>query len=264
MLIRRNTTRTIKNTTETTRQTDTPAATTLAFALTTSDYFYLGFKKPFTSRYFHLSTVNSNAATLTVKFWDGSAWTAVEDLIDETIGFTQSGFISWQNPGGWTKSAQSPITDLELYWLRINVSANLSAGTILQAVLNLFCNDDMLRAHYPELITDTRYLPDSRTDFLEQYVAAKDLVVTRLKRDQIIDDESKLIDLDQVSLAAVHAAAYIILHPISRESDGDTRAKDAKDAMDKELSKIAFPVDVNDSGVIETAEEKAGNDVRLR
>lgn len=257
-LLRRNVTRTIKNSTESTRETDSPSATTLAFALTTSDKFYVGSKNPFACRYFHLSTVSSGSASITVKYWNGTSFVAVEDLVDQTLGFTVSGFISWVNPGGWVKKSQTPVTDQELYWIEITVSSTLT-GAVLQAVLNLFSDDTLVRSLYPELISDSRYLPPNRTDFLEQHIAAKDLVVRRLKADGVITDECQLVDPNEVSIAACHAFAYILLHPIARDQEDRQRAVDALDTMGKELSKVKLDIDQNKDGIIETTEEETGN-----
>lgn len=264
MLINRNVTRTVKNSTESTRETQSPASSTLAFVLTTSDAFYVGFKERFAARYFHLSTVNTNANTLAVTYWDGTTWTAVEDLVDQTIGFTQSGFISWQNDTDWTKKALDPITDVELYWIKIVPGASLSAGTALQAVLNLFCDDSMLRQYYPELISDTRWLPASRTDFLEQYVAAKDLIVQRLKQKGILTDESQILDLNEVAIPATHAAAFIIMFPVLSGDEAQEKARDAEKEMNKALDLVRLDLDLDNSGIIEEAEEESGQRISLR
>lgn len=264
MLINRNVTRTVKNSTETTKETSTPATSALSFALTTTDKFYVGFKEKFAARYFHLSVANTNACTLTVKYWDGSAFSAVQDLVDQTIGFTTSGFISWQNQTDWALKALTPITDVELYWIEITVSTNLSATTAMQAVLNLFCDDAMVRQYYPELITDTRWLPSSRTDYLEQYVAAKDLIVQRLKQKGAIKDESQILDLNEVAIPATHAAAFIIMFPVLSGEEERARAKDAEAEMNKALDMIRMDLDQDNSGIIEEDEEESGQTFRLR
>jgi hypothetical protein len=255
-MLYRNRIRTIKNSTESTLETTTVSASTLAFALTTSDYFYVGFHEPFTTRYFSLGTVNSNAATITVSYWSGTSWTAVEDKIDQTLGFTQSGFIGWQNNSDWAKYALTPITDVELYWVRLSVSANLSAGTTLQSVLNIFCDDALLRSYYPELLSDSRYLPPSRSNFLEQYQAAKNLVVLRLQQKHAILDESEIIDINDVAIAAVHATAHIILNPIANNEETRARAEEAYKAFDNELNLSITSFDKDNSGIISTVEQK--------
>lgn len=255
-LLNREVTRTIKNTTETTSDTTSITSGELSFVLTTSDFFYVGFfGGPFAARYFDMGTANTNSSTLTVEFMatDGT-WTAVEDLVDETQGFQQSGFIHWQNTGKWKKNAQSPVSDRELYWIRISVSADLSAGTTLQSVLNLFSDDNTLRSYWPELITDTRFLPTGRTDFLEQHNEAKEMVVEKMKQRHVISEESQILDLNEVYVAATHAAAYIILNPIARTDEMVDLANRALDAFNMEINSLKKKTDQNKDGVISSAE----------
>ncbi len=265
--VNRNVTRTIKNTTETTRQTQSVSATTLAFNLQTTDEFYIGFKKPFSTRYIALGTANATAVTVTVKYWNGTAYTTVEDLIDGTVGLTQSGFLSWKNATDWEKVAQSGVSDEELYWIELTVGTNLDSGCTLQSVTNLFCDSTMLREYYPELVSDTSYLPPGRSDFMEQFVAAKNLVVTRLKKDKIIEDESQIIDINEVAIAAVHATAYIILNALATLEGSESakeRAVMALESMNQELNEVRLDLDLDNSGVIEEDEEEVGNVVYTR
>jgi len=251
-LLLRNITRTAKNSTETTLETKEANSDTLAFALLTTDAFYIGSRDKFAARYFHLSTLNTNTGTLAVTYWNGTSFAAVTDLVDQTKHFTRNGFLSWVNATDWQKSEITGV-DEELYWIRVKVSTNLSAGTILQAVLNLFCDDTLVKKYYPDLINDTRYLPDSRTDFLEQYEAARDLVALRLKQDKIIDDISQIIDPNEVCVAAVHAFAHILLQPITNPEE-DTRARDSERAMNHELNRVRLSLDLDKSGIIEDTE----------
>jgi len=267
-VINRNVTRTILNSTEATEKTKTPSDQALACALTTAGYLYLGFKQPFTTRYFHLDTPNTVAATLSVSFWDGTAWTAVEGLVDQTAGFTKSGFISWLNFGFWDMKTVSPIThvnaanadqlDLEHYWVRISTSANFSAATSLQSVLNLFCDSDLFRVYYPDLADDTRYLPPGRTDFMAQYLAAKDMVVMRLKQAGKIKDEGDILDVNEVAAAAVHATAWILLHPIATGDESRAKANEAYKALSQELSRAVQTVDTNSDGRLDASEKFTG------
>lgn len=265
--INRNVTRTIKNTTESTYQTQSPSASTLAFNLTTSDAFYIGFKKPFTTRYFQLGTANVSQVTLSIKYWNGTAYTAVEDVIDQTLGLTQSGFISWENLTDWEKVAQTGVADEELYWIKLTVGSSLDAGCTLQSVLNLFCDATMLREYYPELVSDTSYLPPGRSDFMEQFVAGKNRVVQRLKKDKVIEDESQIVDINEVAIAAVHASAYAILiglATLAGDEVSQNRAQMALDSMNQELDSQPLDLDVDDSGIIEDDEKQVGSVVLTR
>jgi hypothetical protein len=258
-VIFRNITRTIYDTTETTKYTATPTSDALTFDLTAAKAFYVGFNSPITTRYFHFSTLNTASVNLTVKYWDGDSWESPEDVVDQTDAFTKSGFISWTNESDWKLQALTPVTDKELFWIKFTVDGNLDAGTKLQSVLNLFCDDNLVKAYYPELISDTRYLPGSNTDYIEQYHAAKDLVCLRLKQDGIIKNEGQILDINEVSVAAVHAFVWILLNPIA-VSDGDReRADKAYKDFNHELNKVKLDFDLDESGIIEQSEENQGH-----
>ena len=264
-MIYRNKLRSILVSTETTAKTDSIASDTLAFVLLTTQKLYLGFREKFACRYFLLGTVNTNAATLTVKYWDGTAYSAVEDLVDQTVGFTQSGWISWKNVTGWTKAEQSPVTDEELYWIEISTSANLSAGTTIQAILNLFCNEVLLAEYYPELVSDTRYLPSGRSNFMEQYNAAAKMTVQALIQNDKIDDESQILDPVEVAIPATHAAAYCILNGIPNPSEDliERKAQCLKD-FDFWISRAKLSLDLDNSGEIEENEKDVGTTFYVR
>ena len=243
------------NTTETTKETSNINSDPLTFELTTTDFFYVGFEDRFASRYFEVSTVNATSSVVTVEYWNGTSYTTVDDVIDQTLGFTQSGFISWVNKTDWEKTSQTGIdTDIELFWIRISVSVNLDGSTALQNVLNLFSNDDLVRAYYPYLIHDTRYLPIGRTNFLDQHVAAKDLIVLRLKQKRWILAEGDIIDINAVAVAAVHGFAWIVLNPIARDEETRELAKDALKQFGKELEQVNLNIDINADGVVSEQE----------
>lgn len=257
-MLNRRVTRVFKNSTDATAAMGTLNSDTLAAALTTSDYLYVGYHGKFASRYFVVGTANTNTASLVAEYWNGSAWVAVDDLQDGTATggktLAQSGFVSWENDGLWQ---ESEVEGRELYWIRFSVSANLSAGTTLQAIVNLFSDDLLLRQYYPELVTDTRYLPSSRTNFLEQHEAAKNLCVLRLKQRKVIDDESQIIDINSVAVAAVHATAWLILNPIATADATKELAGRAFDQFSAEIGALSLDTDQDKDGVISEGEREA-------
>lgn len=273
-MINRNITRVILDSTEVTDKTKSVSSKPLALAMTSSDYLYLGFKQPFTTRYFQFETPNTTALTLSAEFWNGQTWLSVEDFVDETSGFTQSGFISWMNMGRWMYSNQAPISpvytydsyamDLKYYWLRLKTSGTLSAGTSLQSIVNLFCDDTLFSVYYPDLLSDSRYLPTNRSNFMEQYLAAKDYVVRRMRQMGKITDEGDILDVTDVAVAACHATAYIILNPIARDQESRDTANAALKACEAELARGTQTVDTNKDGVLEQAEKFSGTSFMKR
>ncbi len=255
-MINRRVTRTILETTETTSETQSLSSDALAFVLTDAQKFYVGFQGRFASRHFAMGTANTNAATLTVKYWDGTAFTAVEDLLDQTDGMTKSGFISWQNVQDWVTVEQTPVDDVALYWIEITTDTTFSVGTTLQSVITLFSDDEMLRIFYPELINDATYLPAGRTDFLEQHNAARIKVLRRLKQRNKIQDDEQIIDVNEVAEASVHCAAWMILNPIARsESDQELR-DEAFENFEREIRESDIRPDLNKDGVVVEAERE--------
>lgn len=261
MILNRNKTRTILDTTETTDETSSITSNALAFVFLTSQKFYVGFQGRFASRYFDMGVANTNAATLTVKYFDGSVFTAVEDLVDQTSGMTQSGFISWLNSSDWQPNEQVPVTSstgerLKLFWIEITTDTNFSAGTTLQSVLNLFSDDQTVRALQPEIITDTRFLPPGRTDFLEQHLEAKNRVVRRLIQKRVIEVEAQIIDANAVSEAASWAFVDIVLSPVSVSDDLIILRDNARDTFEAELSRVNLNIDSSEDGIVSDSEER--------
>lgn len=263
MLVDRRTTRVVKDTVEVSREAATPESNVLSMAsFATDKYLYLGFRERFTTRFFQISAANDQASLLTVEFYqDASTWTEVEDLVDQTesggASLAQSGFVSWEGAPSWVKHALSYVPDVELYWVRLSWSAQLGSDTALQSILNLFVDDSLLSEYYPELVSDADYLPSGQTTFIKQYQAATKLICTKLKQKGTINDPSQIIDVNEVAVAAAHAAAYVILNGIPGKSEKQAEAaSDAYDAMLNELSKTRIEVDLDDSGLIEDAEQR--------
>lgn len=262
--INRNVTRVVLDSTDITLYTSAPGADAYAFVVSGANAIYIGFHGKFATRHFKFSTLNTNAITLALTYWNGTEWAAAQGVIDQTLGFRRNGFISWLNQTDWTKKELDGVSDEELFWIKIVPSGATSAGTELQFVGNIYCDDSLLRAYYPALINDTRYLPTGRTDFLEQYIAAKDLVVTRLLQDNAIEDESQIIDINKVALAATHATAFIILDPIDQSEEGRARADSAFKAYNRELNKISIDADTDRSGTVDELEKNKGNEFKAR
>lgn len=258
-MINRRITRVLLNSTEITGFLNKPNSTNYVTALQTTDALYLGLHGRFACRYFQVGVANAVVSTLTVEQWDGSAWVAVDDLVDQTsVGgatLAQSGFISWVNKSTWVQSTQTGVdADVSLYWVRIKVSANLTGTTALKSILNVYSDDQLLAAYFPELVSDANYLPSGKTNFLDQHVAAKDLVVLRLKQRKMIDDESQIIDPNDVAIASVYAAAKLILQPIATSEDSKTLLVMAAGGFDAEIGKVSFSVDQDGDGIVSELE----------
>ena len=259
-MLNRNVTRVVLNASEITKGLVSPNGSGTTAVTLASDAMYIGYDGPFAGRFLQLKITNNVVAEMVVEYWDGSAWVAVDDFIDQTsvggVTLAQDGFISWVNKGDWEKRAIGGVDlDIELYWVRVTVTADIKAQTSFSAILNLFCDDALLGSYFPELINDAAYLPTGKNNFLDQYVAAKNMVILRLKQRKAINFEWQVIDPNDVAIAATYAAAMIILQPIATSDATKELLAIAKAGFDDEISKVTFAIDEDEDGVISEPEK---------
>ncbi len=131
----------------------------------TQDYLYIGFYKPFNRMYVEMKVANTNANSFTIQYYDknSDSFTNIPGIVvDESIGFTRSGFIYFNVPRNssgeyiWEPTA---INSVSRYWIRIRPSANHSATTQIQG-LNLVFSDD-------------RDLIEEKTNIVTKYATAQ-------------------------------------------------------------------------------------------
>jgi hypothetical protein len=96
--------------------------------MTTSDKLYLSSNDQLEGIYFDFgNTPNTNAPTVTIKYWDGDSWADVTE-VDGTNTFKESGWIHFGRQTGEHK-LQFRNTKYYAYWYEITVSAALSDAT---------------------------------------------------------------------------------------------------------------------------------------
>lgn len=251
MIINRELTRIVFSGAEETRILQDPEGSDLSIDTTANPFFYMGFFGKFAFRHFNFATAATSAVTLTIEYWDGTAWAAVDDVVDQTNGFRQSGFVSWVNQDDWKTTTVTPIDDTELYWIRMTLAGSDTIS--LRSVLNVFSDDTLLSVYWPEIVSDTRNLPPGQTSYLTQHKAAKDLVVRKLKERKAITEKDEIIDPNPFSVAAVHAVAMILMAPTEQEPDFVNRAERM---FKDEIQDLAKGLDTNRDGVVSDAERR--------
>jgi hypothetical protein len=150
---------------------------TFAVALNASeDYLYFGRDKQFPMVYVEMGVANQVANTLTIEYWDGTAWTALPGLVDETKGLTRSGAIQFDlAPADWAKNT---VNALSKNWIRIRPSVTLSASTTIQGMNIVFSDDQDLKGIFPNI---SQYLFSTETTFILRHESARDDIVQRIR-----------------------------------------------------------------------------------
>lgn len=112
-------------------------------SLGTSDFLLLGFQERQLGVNVKIvgGKVNTNAAVLTVEYWDGADWQSVGAVTDGTSesakSFARSGTISWHPPGSNVEFPRSIENEPPLYYYKLSFSAALSANVFVDYVAGI-------------------------------------------------------------------------------------------------------------------------------
>jgi len=124
--------------------TDEETSTVASFTLDTlstdnTNALYVGYWQPIDGITLDLGTLNDVAATLTAKYWNGSAWVAITTGWDDGTDVAgdplkQDGTLSWTYIAAGTEKPRR-INGLTLFWYRIETDTLLDAVTVLKCTV---------------------------------------------------------------------------------------------------------------------------------
>lgn len=227
-----------------------------------TDYIYIGFKKPINALYFNHNSTGYTEGSLTLEYYNGSTYTPVSTLADDTFGLYRSGFIKWERS---LDHAESTEDSTQAYWYRLRVSA---ARTDLEiSGINLVFADDYELSLEQPYINTPEFL-GNLSSHIKTHAAVRNEVIQRFRNKNYIKVNQQgqkedinvwdLHDIDEVKQAAVYLAISKIY---SNMSDDPTDVWQAKadeyyQKFEKYIQIATLSLDTNDDG-IETNEERA-------
>lgn len=220
------------------------------------DYLYIGSRLPFNHIFFKFSTPSTITATMKVEYYNGTSWVNTVEVIDETDGFKQSGFVQFtpdrQKP--WmmrsTNYAGEKVVGLEgiviydFYWVRISFNQTLSATTI-KWIGNLFANDVDLDSEFPNLTRANTLasFKTGKTDWEEQHVRASQLLIDDLVNKGLICGPGQILDWREFTTACICKTAEIIYNGFGDDYKDDTI--NARKEYNARLNKRFARIDLN-------------------
>lgn len=240
--------------------------------LTDTQYLYIGNYKPFNNMYIELDTANINAGSFSSEYYDGAAWQPLE-LIDETEGFAESGFIRFNLPDGW-KSLD--VGNATRFYIRLQPSIAQSAID-LKGLGVLFSNDLDLVSVRSNIVSKH----NNGSSWVLKHEEARKEIIGQLRRngnvkvkerntsninsqlffgDGVNDlfyldiTEYDILDIDQLREAAkLKALELIYVDELSDEKDDKWQRHGYRfQAKYKEAMNILFlKLDLNDDGVVD-------------
>ena len=246
-----------------------------SLVLTTSeDNLYIGYFKPINAVYIETGTANTNSTDLTLKYYNGTSFTAVSDFIDESKGITRSGFVRWDR--NLTDETKTTVNSSEKYWYQLSYDATFSAGTTIQGLNIVFADDQDLKTRVPA-ITSSKFLPSGETTQILAHVAARDEIIQQLRNhgkfmQSVANAEFKdvdafsLLEIEQIREAAKFKALQIIFEDLtdSPEDIYMERAKMYKSEFDRAMNLFFLSLDSDDDGFLDRGEELRSFTPRLR
>lgn len=216
------------------------------------DAIYIGSELPFNHKFIQVATPNSIASTISAHIWNGSDWSQVADLVDQTaVGgktLAQSGKISFtpnRDIAGWVCEYDSARVEglettkiYDLYWLRLTFSADLSATTALAYVGNLFNTDASLYLQYPDLNSAAILAAfGNSTTWIKQSLTAAEIIVQDLRNAKVLIRRDQIMDDTLLTIAGVHKTAQLIYMGLG---NGHTTQRDYAERLYKASRDVRF------------------------
>lgn len=229
------------------------------------DYIYVGNIVPFNHFYLKMATASVASTTMTVEYWTGSVWRPVVELMDETNGLTEDGFVTfvpdrnhvWINSdtsGTQNVTGLTSVTIYNKYWIRISFNEDLTDACSLSWIGQIFSNDDDLGSEYPELVTANvkTSFESGKTNWEEQHVKAAELIVRDLIKQRIIFDKGQILERESFTLASVSKVAEIIMNSFG--DDYTDQKLQAYKEYKRRLDRSIYDVDNNLDGELNPGE----------
>jgi len=244
------------------------------------DYFYIGNIGAFNHFFVKLSTPSVVSTGLKVEYFSGSTntWAEAVETFDETDAFTQSGYVTftpnindaWEiadckydaagnvefsNGRNQHQSGETIVYDK--YWVRVSFANDLTPSTVLDWIGQKFCDDDDIRAEYPDLLRSNVLdaFESGKTDWEEQCVKASEILVQDLKKQNVISSKGQILERNTFTLATVSKAAELIF--TSFGDDYIDNRTQARNEYQSRLNSSIYDVDLNNDGILSRGEAGA-------
>lgn len=222
------------------------------------DSIYIGLYKPFNKNYIEFKTPAVADVNLTATYWDGTAYQPLT-LVDDSKGFTRSGFISFEKPSDW---ASNTINGKDKYYIKLNAD-DFTAD--IQGLNIVYSDDNDLRKEV-RCIDD--YLQQSDISFIAYHNSARDEIIQTLRNGghtTKIDNQDfsqnltkwDLLDMGEVNQAAKYLCLSKIFFDVSENIDDKQyqRYVDFLGFYGSAFKLYKSSLDANDDGIADSEEK---------
>jgi len=231
----------------------------------------IGFRKPICCIYVDFQTANTTEAGLIVEYYNGSTYVGVTSLIDETEGFTRSGFITWDR--GMEGDSITEVNLESAHWYRIRSNVATLTETVIKGINIVFADDRDLKREYFEI---DEFLPTGQVSHILTHVAARDEIIQYLRNSggftqsnttgQLNDLTSfDLLDIGQIKLAATYLALSKIFLSVQDQTDDVhlEKSRHFRSLYNSAIKTFYLDIDQDDDGLDDESERLASSTGRL-
>ena len=231
----------------------------------------VGFTKPINVFFVEFTTANTNAGSLTGKYYNGTAFTELSGYIDETDSFTRSAFVRWDR--NQTDEEKTTIDSKERFWYEFTTDATHSA-TVFAGLNIVFADDQDLKRECFEV---SEFKPTGEDSHILTHVAARDHIIQFLRNSGHFKASNEtgrlkditafdILDVGQVKLAATYLALSKIYLNLSDEDEDQFIQKHRlyNKLYDSAIRTFYLDLDADDDGIHDTEERLASNTTRLK
>lgn len=230
------------------------------------DYMYIGFYKPINCLYIDFIKANNQALTLTTEYYNGTEFTDLHLLHDDTNFMQRSGFLSWAR--NQENETATTVNGVELFWYRFNL-----IGAVHQFDVNginiVFADDNDLKREFWEI---NQFLPDGKQSFISIHEACRDEIIQTLnqKASNVTDATTgwekdisafDLLEVSQVKLASTYLALSKIMMNVSDRVDDIYMDKSSiyRSKYNDIINNMTINIDHDDDGLYDRKERNIFN-----
>jgi len=231
------------------------------------DYLYVGFEKPINRFYVEMSVKNTVSNSFSAEYNAAAGFTALPGFLDDSRGFTRSGFVNWERPvdlatDDKTLEVTVEVNGQEAFWYRFRPTSTHDALTALQGLNIVFADDEDIRAEIQELSTDPRWKPSNTDSHILIHQSARDEIIQKMRRWQLrkkkegqvfAEDITQwdLLDSPQLRMSATYLAVSKIYFNNSTDPEDteSVKSKSWETKFDKAFRLFTVDVDLDDDGI---------------
>lgn len=226
-----------------------------------SDYIYVGYRKPIYQVYAALQTPNSAITVMEATYWNGNSWQPLE-IYDATKSLSRDGFITWNPPEDWVSNLVDTVSNVK-YWVRFTLDTTID--TTLYGISALFCDLQDCLVEYPQ-IDDPDFNLGKNLNYY--FVAARNWIMTELERKGLRKRNPEtnqktdiniwdVLNASKLRQAATFYSLHKIFHSISDTNDDEfgQKADYYAKKSEKSLAMYSLPIDMNDDGKLQEIEK---------